>query len=103
MLKVLKYSLGLGLTKILMPKGAEPLDVAGRDKSTNWSPGLSRPLDEIALWAIVDEKARSQELRMFRVVQTGVEIPEERVQLRHVGTCEYKGRVMHVFEVVTLV
>lgn len=91
MLKVFKYELGLGLTKLKMPYHAQLLHA----EINSYVDGR---VVKVNIWALVDE-SNEPELRMFRVVETGVAILEHPSRLQYVGTSRCSWLLVHVFEV----
>jgi hypothetical protein len=87
MLQVYKYRLPqvTGVTEVLMPKDADVISTELQD-------------GELVLWALVDV-AKENEIRFFRTILTGEEVPRKDV-IRFIGTVlSHNGKyVQHVFE-----
>lgn len=73
---------GAGLAHILMPRGAQILDVAFQG-------------DMVHLWALVERGVPSEE-RVFQVVGTGHDVSDELQTF--LKTLHINGYVFHIFE-----
>lgn len=81
-----------GITKLSMPKGAEPMQAMA-------------VRDEIILFAILDPQERDSEMREFHVFFSGFSVPESNTDedYRYLGTAIKDGFApIHVFERVAI-
>lgn len=86
-----KYFLEIvDMPNLNMPQGAEVVSVQPQ--------AISDDATGIALWAIVDPEAKTEE-RRFRIFGTGHPIPSE-FRGKFIGTVQLGQLVFHVFEVM---
>jgi len=86
-----------GKQEIIMPKGAELLDVQYQQMHSVFQGGTTT--ENICIWAMVDTKEEEFKNRQFEMYGTGHDIPETgEGTLHYISTVQDAPLVWHVFE-----